>query len=286
MTRDNEDRLGVLPTQEAIIPPVQVPVQQGNNASSLSYVMPTELVEIPSEGKLYPVGHPLRDVKEIEIKYMTAKEEDILTSKSLLKKGTAIDKMIESLLVDRTIKIDDLILGDKNALILAARKSGYGSKYDTEITCPLCENKAKFSFDLDKIQNKQNVLPEGVKQTDAGTFFVTLPKSKVEVEIKPITGKEEKMLLEIQEQRKKDKQNEGLVSNQMKVFVVSVDGAKEKSVINSFVEKMPAMDAKFLRQTYRGLAPDVDMRQEFTCSKCDHEEVLEVPLTITFFWPE
>jgi len=274
--RDNLDRLGI--SQDSIVPIANTP--------TLSYISPTELVDLPSEGKFYPPGHPLRDKKEIELKYMTAKEEDILTSKSLLKKGVAIDKMLESLLVEK-IRLDDLILGDKNALILAARKSGYGPVYETQVTCPKCEKKTKFTFNLDEIKNKVLVLDsESVKTTDTGTFNITLPRTQAILEVRALTGKDEKTMTSLREQREKAKVIEATSTTQMKLFIVSVNGDRSSQTIEKFVDAMPAFDAKFLRKTFKNLSPDVDMTQHFACPQCEHEEDIEVPLTTEFFWPE
>lgn len=281
--RDNESRLGI-GAQEP------VPTVPADKGTGLDFAMPTELVDLPSEGKFYPPNHPLRDKKELEIKYMTAKEEDILTSKSLLKKGLAIDKMLESLIVDKKVKLEDLILGDKNALILAARKSGYGPRYETQVECPKCEKKNKFGFDLDKVANKKIEEVVGATETGNGTFLILLPRTKVQVEVKPMTGREEKSLADIQEQRKKLGASEGASTTQMKLFIVAIVKNDEKhitrSVIDAFVDAMPASDAKFLRDSYKKLIPDVDMNQTFSCSACDYEEVIEIPLTTDFFWPK
>ena len=111
------------------------------NEQLLSFTRPTEFVDLPSKGLLYPVGHPLHGVETLEIKYMTAKEEDILTSKTLIRKGLVIDRLIRSVLVDQTIDPDDILIGDKNALILAIRITGYGESYETEISCPACSHR-------------------------------------------------------------------------------------------------------------------------------------------------
>lgn len=281
--RDNESRLGIAGVGENgdIQPPAVVLQQQ----KGLEFVSPTELVDLPSEGKYYPAGHPLNNKKDLEIRYMTAKEEDILTSKSLLKKGIAIDRMLESLLVDKTIKLDELLLGDKNALILAARKSGYGPRYDTQMQCPKCEAKAKYTFNLDNIKNKEIQEIEGVEITSNGTFLITLPKTQLKVEVKPITGKDEKTIAETQDEKKKSTGAESLLTTQMKLFTVSVNGNNNKQEISKIIDKMPAMDARHLREVYKKLVPDVNMTQLFVCKTCDHEEVVEIPLTTEFFWP-
>ena len=116
--------------------------------ASLSYVTPTEFVELPSRGKFYSTDHPLHNKEVIEMRYMTAKDEDILTSPALLKNGVAIDRLIENLIVDKNVSANSLLLGDKNAVILAARISGYGEQYEVNVNCPACGTTIEHSFDL------------------------------------------------------------------------------------------------------------------------------------------
>jgi hypothetical protein len=116
----------------------------------LDFSTPTEFVELPSEGRYYPEDHPLHNESVVEIRHMTAKDEDILTSRALLKKGLALDRFLKNILVDKRIDMDSLYVGDKNAILVGARVTGYGPSYDTQITCPVCATTNKFSFDLDE----------------------------------------------------------------------------------------------------------------------------------------
>lgn len=283
--RDNEDRLGALVQTDA--PVAQIPVQTTQN-SSLSFVAPTEFIDLPSKGQLYPEGHPLKGKEKVEIKFMTAKEEDILTSRSLIKKGVAIDRMLESLLVDRAIKVDQLLLGDKNALIVGARISGYGASYKTNITCPNCGVNCKHDFDLEKLTHVKadNLEDLGVTLTNNNTFTFSLPKTKVTVEVRPLTGKDELELAELIEKKKKANLPEESSTSQMKTYLVSVNGNRDKNVIKQFIDNLPALDARQMRLIYKQIVPNVDMTQLFTCSSCAFEQEMEVPFTVDFFWPK
>ena len=130
----NQDRLGGVQQHDSS-PPVQA---MNENAGGFSFVIPTEFVELPTGGRYYPPGHPLHGESAIEIKQMTAKEEDMLTSRTLLKKGVALDRVIGSLIVNKAIDPDSLYVGDRNAIIVATRVSGYGNDYTTKVTCPQC----------------------------------------------------------------------------------------------------------------------------------------------------
>ena len=147
--RSNENRLGVPTTPPEETTGLKQPSLEGGG---LKFITPTEFVELPSKGLFYPDDHPLFNQEVIEIKHMTTKEEDILTSVALLKKGLALDRMLESIIVDKRIKTDNLLVGDKNALLVAARAHGYGAAYETAITCPRCDATQDYSFDLSALK--------------------------------------------------------------------------------------------------------------------------------------
>ena len=139
----NKERLGGV-QQPDVSPPPQV--LQGESGGGFSFVVPTEFVALPSEGKFYPPDHPLHNAESIEIRQMTAKEEDILTSRTLIKKGIALERVIKNLIVDKTIDPDGLLVGDRNAIIIATRVSGYGNDYTTKISCPNCGTNSRILF--------------------------------------------------------------------------------------------------------------------------------------------
>ena len=177
--RNNEERLGVKDAGTNP-PPVDAMAQPADAAVPnvpMSFSTPTELVELPSGGRFYPEGHPLHGVETIEIRFMTAKDEDILTSKSYLKKGIAIDKLLQNVIVNKSIDINSLLSGDKNALIIATRSTGYGSSYQTKVACPACGAQGSIDFDLEeesKVKGSEEI--EGVEDNGDGTFVATTPR--------------------------------------------------------------------------------------------------------------
>lgn len=277
--RNNEERFG---------PPIQedqvAASQSGDN--KLNFVTPTEIVELPSKGKLYPPNHPLHGKEEIEIKFMTAKEEDILTNKSLLRKGVAIDKMLQSLLIDPGLKVDDLLVGDKNAILLASRISAYGSEYSVQVTCPSCETRQKKDFELSEIMSKEldeREIPSSVTPSGNGTFLFNLPKLGVQVEFRLMTSADEAQIAK-QVISKKDVEN--VSTGQLKKSIVSVNGMYDAQSIKQLADNMVASDARALRNVIKEVTPEIDMTQDFVCENCGHEEEVEVPLTAEFFWPK
>ena len=278
--RNNQDRLGAVPGGET--PPTQQTEQ------SLQFVTPTEFVELPSRGKHYPPGHALHNVETIEIRHMTAKDEDILTSSALLRKGIAIDRLLKNVIVNKAIDVADLLVGDKNALILASRISGYGSDYEAAVTCPGCSSSVKFEFDLNQCQAISHSKHEeqDVVMTDNNTFMIHVDKLDCDVEVRLLTSRDEIEMLQMSESKRKKKLPESNSTDQLRRIIVSVNGKTDGHYVESFVQAMPAMDSRKLRSIYQNIVPNVDMSQNFTCSGCDHEGEVNVPFGANFFWPK
>ena len=283
--RNNEDRIGA-PQVPADLPMPDLVEQQGQTSNQFSYPAPTEFVDLPSRGRFYPEGSSLHGKESVEIRYMTAKDEDTLTSKSLLKKGLAIDRLLQNILVDKSIRLGDMLVGDKNALVVAARISGYGNEYKTKVTCPACTTVQEYDFDLDDQEIKEGGISTNATATDNGTWVIDCPKSGVKVEVRLMTGADEKWLATTQANRKKNKLPESVATDQLKLMIKSVNGDEKQASINKFINSMPAQDARFVRTTYEELAPDIDLTQHFDCQECGFDMNMEVPFTTDFFWPK
>ena len=284
----NRDRTGTgTRTPENTSPPPQVMTQNQDNP--FSFVVPTEFVELPSGGRFYPEGHPLRGQETIEIKQMTAKEEDILTSRSLLKKGIALDRVIESIIMDKKIDSNSLLVGDRNAIVIATRISGYGNEYVTHVACPSCATKQEYSFNLSsaKVYNGEDISKLDVVVNEDGTFTVQLPKTEINVTFRLLTGKDEKAFIAGMEAERKNRHaTEKNVTRQLSTMIVAVDGDTSLQSRKYLVDNIPSMDSRHLRLAYRLAAPNVDLTQHFECNECDHEQDMEVPLSADFFWPD
>ena len=289
MARNNKERLGTgtpnvgNPKSLGEDPPLM------DDGGSLSFSTPTEFIELPTQGKYYPETHPLHNEKFIEIRYMTARDEDILTSKSLLKRGLAIDRFLQNVVINKGIKLDELYVGDKNAILVGARITGYGEQYECKVTCPSCSTIADHSFDLGAVHPKVMDHDEesGTSEITGDGFSTTTPVTKVSVKLRLLKSKDEKYLLQLIENKRKKKLPESTLTDQLKMMIVSVNGIEDKNTIFSFIETLPAKDSRHLRQVYQSLAPNIDLNQTFTCDTCDYEtDRMEVPFTTAFFWPE
>lgn len=256
--------------------------------SPLNFVAPTEFVELPSKGQGYTTGHPLSGKEVVEIKFMTAKEEDILTSATLLKKGIAVDRFMQNIICDSNIKVDDLLIGDKNAILIAARASGYGPQYETQVACPNCSTKTEMAFDLTSPQILESKYDTdlGINKTENGTFTINMPYTKFTVEVRLLTGKDEKYITQVNKNKAKGGLSETTMTDQYKRMIVSVQGLTERETVNHYVDNMPLRDARHLRLAYRMVSPDIKIAQDFECGTCGHEQELEVPFGADFLWPD
>jgi len=246
------------------------------------FKFPSEMVDLPSKGKVYPKESPLSG-GQIELKYMTAKEEDILTSQNLIKKGLVIEKLLNSLILTPNITIDDLVLGDKNAVMVAARILAYGPEYVASITSPLDGSQVDYTFDLSQCPFKD--LPDDVDYTD-NKFKLELPASKATIEFKLLTGKDEKDIdAELKSLKKVSKQVSPEITTRLKYAILSLNGDDNKQHIRSFVEQhLLSRDSMVIRKEVNRISPDIDLKQEVEIGG----ETVEVaiPMTVGFFWPE
>jgi hypothetical protein len=281
----NKDRLGTGDTTpEPSSPPVAA-----MDSNVFSFVVPTEFVKLPSEGRYYPADHPLFNETTIEIKQMTAKEEDILTSIALIESGVAIERLLQSIIINKAIDPSTLLIGDRNAIVIAARVSGYGNMYRTTITCPSCVTEQKHSFDLNKAKvitasDILSSLPDVVSISDSGAYVVTLPKSQLVIEMLLLDGRDEKSLAN-KLVGSKNGAPQKLVTTQLAHMIKSVNGNSTEEAIEYVSQNLPSGDSAFLRKIYAKVVPNVELSLGFECQYCEHNEEMEVPLTAEFFWP-
>jgi|TARA_R110000824_G_scaffold248457_1_gene437531 hypothetical protein len=284
----NKDRLGGRKPQDNSPPPQVVNQVAQSDGNAFSFVIPTEFVELPSGGRFYAATHPLHNADSIEIRQMTAKEEDILTSQTLLKKGVAIDRVIKNIIVDKRIDPDSLLVGDRNAIIIATRVSGYGSNYTTKVGCPQCGEASEYTFDLNeaKVYAGEDASELDITDREDGTFDVTLPRTKLDVTFKLLDGRDEKVLLTGVERDRKQKLPEKTITRSLHNMMVAINGDTAPEAINYLISNIPSLDARHLRHAYRLASPNIDLSQYFECGECGHAQTMEVPLNAEFFWPD
>jgi len=238
------------------------------------FKFPSEEVDLPSKGLIYPEGHPLSKGK-IEIKYMTAKEEDILTNQSYIQKGTVLDKLIESLIIDKDINYKDLILGDKNSILIAARILGYGKNYTFTL------NGKSHTVDLSEVDNKK--FDDSLMLKGENNFSFTLPHSGNKITYKILTGHDDtKIDQELKGLKKINKETSPELSTRLKYIITSVNGDSEDKTIREFVDNyLLAIDSRALREHIRNTQPDVNL--DFYL---DGSGRVTIPIGVSFFWPD
>ena len=240
----------------------------------MSFNLPTETIELPSKGLLYPEGHPLSN-GTIEVKYMTAKEEDILTNQNYIQNGTVIDKLLKSLIVTK-FNYEELLIGDKNAIMIAARVLGYGAEYK------FIYNGKEEVVDLSKIDNKP--FDESLITKGNNEFSFKLPASNNDITFKFLThGDESKINQELEGLKKLGKEGSPELTTRLKYMVTSINGDRTTKLIREFIdEAFLARDARAFREYISKIQPDVDL----TFFPESSTKSITLPIGISFFWPD
>ena len=241
---------------------------------------PTEVIDLPSEGKVYSKESPLSS-GQLELKYMTTREEDILMSENLIKKGIVIDRLLDSLIITKGVKQDDLILGDKNAVLVASRILAYGPEYTVEVTNPNdVDEKIEHTFDLSQCPFKK--LSKDVDYSD-NSFEFTTPVGKNKLKFKLLTGADEALIEKDLKQSSKFGYSTD-ISTRLRYTVIEVDGDSKPETISEFTQNLLARDSVALRNYIRDMSPDIDLTSEI---EIGGEAVnVSIPLTVEFFWPQ
>ena len=249
------------------------------------FSVPRDYVMLPSKGRIYPTNSPLHNLEEIEVRHLTAVDEDILTSRALLRSGKAIDTMLGNVIMNKSVNVNDLISGDKNAILTFLRITGYGPEYEVEIDCPGCNENLKHEFDLSQLTMRfldVNPVNEGDNR-----FDFTLP-SGINIEFKLLNSAEDQQISDEQDRLKRSTNSplEKNITTKYKHQIISVDGKDEQVFINNFVDTMNLRDSRAFRTYLEEVEPDVNMKQDYKCRMCGHSEEVEIPVTVGFFWPE
>jgi len=245
---------------------------------------PSEVIDLPSSGWYYAKESPLAS-GQIEISYMTARHEDILTSTNLIKKGIVIERLLQELIVNKDISYGDLLIGDKNAIMIASRVLGYGKDYSVKIVCPDCGEKNTMDVDLTLLNDKD--ITEPIKK-NVNEFEYTLPASKRILKYHLLTqANEDSIDKEVESHRKVDSNVDKTLTTRLKYIITSIDGDESPAAIRKFVDNdFLARDSIAFRKEYQTVSPDIDFVMTHKCIHCDEEREMRVPIGPDFFWPD
>jgi hypothetical protein len=246
------------------------------------FKFPTEVIDLPSKGLIYPESSPLSS-GTVELKYMSAKEEDILTNANFIEKGIVIDKLLQSMIVSK-IDYNELISGDKNAILVAARILGYGAEYEVEITDKYGK-KIPVKINLSQLENKK--FNESLFIKGKNKFDFILPQSKVNVTFKILNSKDEAIIDAELKGLKKAFPNESFdITTRLKHQIISINGDSSAEKVRYFVDNMLLTDSRALRKYINEITPDLDMKFSYEDSKGDIVEGVSIPMNINFLWPD
>jgi len=243
-------------------------------------IFPTETIDLPSRGLFYPENSPLRS-GQIELRYMTAKHEDILTSQNLIQKGVVLDRLIDALIATKGVKAADLLLGDLNAVMVAARILGYGKDYDVTMQCPACGQPIEQKINLSELETEHEPV-----SGDSNIFTIVLPLSTAEVSLKLLTRQDELNIdKEIKSLKKVNSDVSAEATTRLKAMISAVNGDTSKTTIWKFVDNLLVRDVRYLREEYKNRVPDVNFTIPVECT-CGTSETVRLPIGTNFFWPD
>jgi len=248
-----------------------------NKETDPDLIMTYEIVKLPSKGYFYPNG-----VDEVKVEYMTSKDEDLMTTPSLLESGKVMDVLLKRKVKSPEINIENLLPGDRNAIILFLRTSSYGTDYKVEVTDPRTQKIFKETVDLSKLEYKKiNETPD-----EHGLFSVEIPMRKKIVKFKLLSHKEDADIFSKAESLKDAYNAEFSEYNTMKLktHIISINDNMDRNYINKFIDVMPALDAFTIRKKILEVQPDVDMTYEFTAPD-GYKFKAVIDVGIDFFFP-
>ncbi len=255
---------------------------QLQSISRRDFPFPTEVISLPSKGLCYPESNPLSR-GEVTIKLMTAKEEDILTSSNLVKKGIQLDKLLESIVVEPGVNINDLVIGDKNAILITSRILAFGTEYNVTVTDPEEKEPVDVTVDLSKIKIKE--INDSLLNRE-NEYAFTLPQSGTNIKFKLLThGDEVAINKDIEASQKISKQSNEITTRYRRI-IIEVNGNRDIGFISNFVvNQLRAADSKALRKYISEITPDLDLTFDYESPYTGETEALKIPFGINFFYP-
>lgn len=251
----------------------------------LGFDIPTEVVRLPSRGKLYPPSHPLHNQETVEIKTMTAKEEDILTSPAYIKQGVMIDKLIESCLMNKSITAQSLLSEDKMAILIGIRVTGYGPELNGNFHCDSCDKEQTAKFFLNSFTIHESKIQPTIEGENL--FECELPRTKLKVQFRVLySGEEQALMKDIEKSSKFKAGRQTNVTTKLLHSVQSINGKNDKQEISKIIMNLPAGDSRFLRKQMQKAEPSIDTKQEINCPECGESKEVDVPIGASFFFPD
>ena len=296
MSRNNSRRQQKQSTKTQQAPRHVPPPPAAANPLAAAFVVSTEFVDLPTRGMYYSKDSILFQIDRVEIKHMTAREEDILGNQDYIARGVVLDRLIDSIITDKNIKASDLADIDKVAILVSARKTGYGLEYRQEISCEECNKEGIFTFNMENLINNANnetrEIPDNVlADTETGTFEVELHGCGYTAICRPLDNEDFKYIDDLEKQRSKHSLDFNYTIEFLRRMVISVhkintptDTTSDPSTISQFLEFIPAKDSRSLKQAHTSMSPTFRMHEEVECPNCSFTGEREAPFSWAMFW--
>ncbi len=252
-----------------------------------------ETVLLPSKGLTYPEDNQLSS-GEVDLYYPDTSHEEILMSQKLIKNNTVVDKFLKSVIAS-DINYNDLIPGDKSALMIAARILLYGKNYETEVKCRHCGETqpaiidlttfkdAEIDYNLLNRENRYTFECPNRKEVITFKLLTTLDEAEVEKEIK--------FRKDFDKKSNREADTDYEYSTRLKHMIVSVEYNHNgnKGVISDPKElnayKMLSLDSKEFKKYLKLVNPTIDTSTSFVCKECGETNEIKMPMQASFFWP-
>ena len=257
----------------------EIPEYMLNQIVDDEFPVITDIVQLPSKGVFYK-----NKQSSVKIKHLTAEDENILTSPDLIRNGKVLDVLLDNAIIDSSLNADDMVVGDRNAVLMYLRKEGYGDDYEVKINCPDC------SEDFTTIVKISEIEPKNLEKSpdSNGEFSVDLPKSKWKLKFRLLNGKDENYLSQLSGKNKKGKKGvvySNLLTERFLLQIMEVNGNRDKLQIKKAISNMPAIDSLFLREYVSEVEPGLKLETNYTCTNCSHNFDGDIPITPKLFWP-
>lgn len=240
--------------------------------------VPFDVIPLPSKGLLYPGQNGMAKVE-----YLTAMDENILTSQNLIKSGKVLEYLLEKKVKESPVPMEDLLVGDRNAIMIWLRATGYGEMYPVKLTDPGSGVEFDYEINLSELKNKE--LPEGVEPDERGEFSFELPKSKKKIKFKLLTVGDEKSILSRAEKYEKATKSQisNILTYRLQTQIKEIDGNRDINFIQQFINVMPAFDSLKFREYSDSIEPGIDMSVEVEGPTGTFQA--PVAIGLNFFWP-
>ena len=250
---------------------------ENNKTNEFHFEVPFDVLPLPSKGLLYPGNKD-----SIKVEFMTASDENILTSPNLIKSGKVLDILIERKVKESPVPVDQMLVGDRNAIMIWLRATGYGEMYPVKLTDPMTAEDFETEIDLNELKTKEI----GAQPDENNEFSFEMPKSKAKIKFRMLTVGDEREILQKSEKRAKLTKSPitNLLTSRLEKQIVEINGNRDPNYISKYIQVIPAYDSLKFREYIDEIEPGIDMTVDVEAPSGEPFRST-IPIGINFFWP-